>query len=140
MFLMEDNIKYLLICLGAAIVIILILVIVLIVQKKANGGFGNKNEPKIIIEDNVRYNAKSDKVSDIKYNIGDNLLPQGKVITVSKAGPILPGKYYMVPGQENLQKFNMRIGGFVREYTNGDEIVLAEGEEICATSCNVVLK
>ena len=36
--------------------------------------------------------------------------------------------------------FKLRAGGLVRSYNHGDTLVLAEGEEVCAVSCNVILR
>lgn len=78
--------------------------------------------------------------SDIDYVLGDVILQQGKTYTVKKDGAVIPGKYMAISGSENVKKFSMRCQGFVREYTNGDEIVLDEAEEITPVSSNVILK
>lgn len=55
-------------------------------------------------------------------------------------GKIIPGKYTVLTGSENTDKFNLRIGGIVREYSHAEDIVLADGEEICAVSHAVILR
>ena len=52
----------------------------------------------------------------------------------------MPGTYTVLAASENTPSFKLRVGGLVRTYTHGDTLVLAEGEEICAVSCAVILR
>lgn len=99
---------------------------------------------KIKVRDGVRYTA-DDAVSEngrpnVTLNQGDFLLEQGKVYTAVRRGALLPGSYTALAASEKTAVFKLRLGGYVREYGHGDTIVLAEGEEICAVSCNVILR
>jgi len=58
----------------------------------------------------------------------------------TKGGALMPGKYTALSAHGGADTFNIRIGGFVREYKHGDELVIADGEEITAVSHTVVLR
>lgn len=123
-----------------ALLVIILIIVFACKSSKSKKVLDKIEDQKIVVKDNVRYNAEDDKVSDLKFNEHDILLKQNEVYTVSKNGPILPGKYIMVSALEDYQKINVRTQGFVREHISGEEIVLAEGEEISPVSCNIVLK
>ena len=55
-------------------------------------------------------------------------------------GKMLPGTYTVLASNEENTKFNLRIGGVVREYTHGQKIVLSKGETITAVSHIVILR
>ena len=38
------------------------------------------------------------------------------------------------------EKFNLRVGAYVKEYKHNQKIVLAEGQEITAVNCTVILR
>ena len=61
------------------------------------------------------------------------------MVSVGKKSPIKPGKYTVLSAYSNEETFNIRIGGFVKEYKHGQEIVLADGDEICPTSTTIIL-
>ena len=52
----------------------------------------------------------------------------------------MPGKYTVLSSSDGADSFNIRAGGFVREYKHGDSIVIAEGDEVTAVSHTVVLR
>lgn len=139
----EDNkLMPLYICIGVLALLVLIFVIILIVKavKAKNAKPKTMEDTKIVVKDGVRYNSERDKVSDIKYTKGSVVLSQGETYVAQKNGYVIPGKYYMISAQETVKKFNVRLGGFVREYNHEDEIVLNEGDEITPVSCNIILK
>lgn len=138
----ENNLLPLYIALGVlgALVLILIVILCVVTTKKKNGKEKTMEDTKIVIKNGVRYNDKSDEVSDIKYTKDSLVLSQGKTYVAEKKGYVIPGKYYMISAQESIMKFNVRLGGFVREYNYEDEIVLNEGDEITPVSCNIILK
>lgn len=121
-------------------VIIVILACVLASKSKKNKKPKTMEDTKIVVKKGVRYNDEKDEVSDIKYTQGSIILSQGQTYKAEKKGYVIPGKYYMISGQESIMKFNVRLGGFVREYNHEAEIVLNEGDEITPVSCNIILK
>ncbi len=123
-----------------AVIIVGIIVAYFIKSKKDNKKDEKKEDAKIIIKDNVRYNDEKDTVSELKFTEHDLVLKQGTSYIVSKSGPVLPGKYVMYPGTEGSKEYKVRLQGFVRVHHSGEEIVLAEGEEISPVSENIILK
>ena len=132
--------------LGVFILVVVLCVVFTIVGavKKHNKQKLKKANP-VKIQDNVRY-SKTDEIETengevkISYVKEDIILQPRKMVVVSKKGPIKPGKYTVLSAYENEQKFNVRIGNFVKECTHGQEIVLAEGDEICPTSVTIILR
>lgn len=97
------------------------------------------------IVDGVRYTNSSKEMEGegdiaITHNVGDIILKMGKEYTVETLGTIIPGKYTILSTSDSDEKFNIRIGEFVREYSHRDNIVLAEGQKICAVSHDVILR
>ncbi len=125
-------------------VVIVGLAVALIIAIKKNGRPGSKADNVRII-DGVRYTTDKleygeDGQPAVTHRKGDILLERGKTYTVRLGGKIIPGKYTVLTGSENTDKFNLRIGGIVREYGHAEDIVLADGEEICAVSHAVILR
>lgn len=125
-------------------VVIVGLAVALIIAIKKNGQPGSKADNVRII-DGVRYTTDKleygeDGQPAVTHRKGDILLERGKTYTVRLGGKIIPGKYTVLTGSENTDKFNLRIGGIVREYSHAEDIVLADGEEICAVSHAVILR
>jgi len=97
------------------------------------------------VKDGVRYTKDSeivDKEGDvnISYVKQDIILQPRKMMIVDKKGIIRPGKYTVLSAYENEDTFNIRIGLYVKEYKHGQEIILAEGDEICPTSSTIILR
>ena len=107
-----------------------------------------KNKTKagnVYVKDGVRYTkdkVETTETGDVKitHDRGDIILKYGVTYTVEKYGKIAPGKYTVLSAQEGTQKFNLRLGGFVREYAHASDLVLKEGEQICAVSHSVILR
>lgn len=93
---------------------------------------------KVVVKDGVRYTEREDEDA-VTHNEGDVILSVGKPLVASKGGKLLAGKYKVLSASEE-KVFNLRIGGIVREYGHGDEIVLGDGDEICAVSHTVILR
>lgn len=111
-------------------------------QKKATGA-QSKAEPVTVVE-GVRYTPsntlfKSNGNIKATFLVGDFVLERGKEVTVSKTG-LLPGKYTVLSTDESMSSFNIRVGGFVREYKHASSIILAEGDKISAVSISVILR
>ena len=93
---------------------------------------------KVVVKDGVRYTEREDEGA-VTHNEGDVVLSVGKPMTAGKGKRLMPGKYKVLSASEE-KKFNLRVGGMVREYAHGDEIVLGDGDEICAVSHTVILR
>lgn len=94
---------------------------------------------------NVRYTAEDDITkngdeTNISYNRTDLLLPMGVDELVGVNCKVKPGKYTILCTLENQDKINVRLGHYVREYSHGTEIVLAEGEKITPVSSAIILR
>lgn len=129
--------KYVFIGLAAVAVVLLITVIVLARQNKLLKFGGVK------VKKGVRYSTderiEKNNEANITYNQKDIILEINKDYVVGE-GKMLPGTYTVLASNEENTKFNLRIGGVVREYTHGQKIVLSKGETITAVSHIVILR
>jgi len=131
--------KYIIIGLSIAVAVLLIVVLVLarLNRKLRFGG--------IKIKDGVRYTTderiEKDNKTNITYNEKDFILEINKEYTVGgKKNKLLPGTYTALATNDTYTKFNLRVGGLVREYKHGEKIVLNEGDSISAVSHVVILR
>lgn len=127
-------------CLAAVVAIMIIIGNVISKKAKAVDNVYN-----VVVKDGVRYTtdkAITTEHGDVKvtHRMGDIQLNRGVTYTVAKGDNIIPGKYAVLSIDNNVDKFNMRIGGFVRELVHGSNIVLSEGDEIAAVSHDVALR
>lgn len=112
-------------------------------NKKPSGSEATAGKVKVV--DGVRY-SESAGIEDsagnvsVTHNEGDVVLAAGKTYKAEKGGSLMPGKYTVLSAHGGADSFNIRTGGFVREYKHGDELVLADGDEITAVSHAVVLR
>ena len=99
----------------------------------------------VVIKNGVRYTPDAtivdqkgnDNVTFIK---GDIIIKPRKVVKVGKHEEVRPGKWTILASNDSATKFNVRIGNYVQEYKHGQEIILAEGDEICPTSTTIILR
>ena len=129
--------KYIIIGLAAVVLIMLIVIICLSVKNK-NLKFGG-----IKIKNGVRYTKdemieKNNEVN-VTYNEKDIVLEVGKEYVVGE-NKMLPGTYTVLATNDTNFKFNLRVGGLVREYEHGEKIVLSKGDTITAVSHSVILR
>lgn len=99
---------------------------------------------KVKVVDGVRYSLDDAVTREGEANVtlqkGDVLLRRGVSYTAKKGSALLPGTYTALAASDAAASFKLRAGGAVRSYNHGDTLVLAEGEEVCAVSCNVILR
>jgi len=69
-----------------------------------------------------------------------SLLSPNETKVVSKKGDLKPGKYTVLTSNEGEDKFNIRVGNYVREYAHNQSIILSEGQEVTAINCPVILR
>ena len=120
----------------ALIVVLVVLIARLSSRKKPARPENTAGEVKVV--DGVRYSESSD-ITAVTHNEGDFILKKGEAVAAKKGGELMPGKYTVLSAGGE-RRFNLRFGGVVREFAHGDEIVLADGDEITAVSQNVILR
>lgn len=132
---------------AVVIVGLLIAVIVLaVINKKYKGKEKDKvKADNVKVIDGVRYTKDKAERRDngeaaITHLVGDFVLERGVNYATRKNSRLIPGKYTILSGVEGVEKFNVRIGGFVREIKHASDIVLSEGDEICAVSHPAILR
>jgi len=133
----------------ACIVVTLIAVLIIIVLAvRANKRKDRtKKAPKVVVRDGVRYSHKDTFIEvngnvNVTHNRGDVAIAKGKLYTANRSrnSALLPGKYTILTTAQAEEKFNVRLGRYLREYTHGDTIVIPEGETIICTSHSLLLR
>lgn len=128
-----------------------VLLTILIVSIKASKAKKRKAELKkrevddVVVKGGVRYSEDATIVDEngeqnISYVKHDIILQPRKMVQVSTKGELKPGKWTVLSAYGNEDTFNIRIGLYVKEYKHGQEIILAEGDEICPTSTTIILR
>lgn len=92
----------------------------------------------VVVKDGVRYTEREDEGA-VTHNEGDVILSVGKPMVAGKGKRLMPGKYRVLSATDE-KTFNLRVGGVVREFGHGDDIVLGDGDEITAVSHTVILR
>ncbi len=123
----------------AVVLLVLSVVFFALSRSRKHKPADEAKEEKIKVVDGVRY-AEEPSVKKVSHREGDYVLTVGKTAKAEKDGELLPGQYTVLSGADGVQSFNVRVGGFVREFHHGDTIVLGDGEEITAVSHTVVLR
>lgn len=137
-------------CLYAVVALVVVLCIVIVAvknakAKKLRAEQESREVEGVKIKHGVRFSKDATIVTDqgepnISYIQNDIVLQPRKMVTVSSKGALKPGKWTVLSAYGNEETFNIRIGLYVKEYKHGQEIVLAEGEEICPTSTTIILR
>ena len=141
LFAADTSVVLSVVLLAVAVVLLVLSVVFFALSrgKKNNTHADEVKEEKIKVVDGVRY-AEEPSVKKVSHREGDYVLTVGKTAKAEKDGELLPGQYTVLSGAEGVHSFNVRVGGFVREFHHGDTIVLGDGEEITAVSHTVVLR
>lgn len=136
--------QIIIVVLAIAAAILLIALIAVAVQFSKYKKRGSDYADRVKIVDGVRYSrddaVTKDGAANVTLSQGDFLLEQGKTYTADKKGELLPGKYTVLASSDATKSFKLRAGGYVRDYSHGDTLVLAQGDTVCAVSCNVILR
>lgn len=137
-------------CLYALVgLIVLLCIIVVAVKASKNKKLKKttlcKNADTVNIKKGVRYSEEANIVdaegnNNISFVDNDIVLQPRKMVTVSTKGNLKPGKWTVLSAYGNEDTFNIRIGLYVKEYKHGQEIILADGDEICPTSTTIILR
>lgn len=139
---------YQIFCLILIGVIILISIVFAFVNKKYSRLLKNMSErevDEVLTKKGVRYTEDQTVVDEngdmnISFGSSDVVLKQNTTEIVGKKNYVKPGKWTVLSTADEAEKFNIRIGAYVKEYSHNQKIVLAEGEEVTAISCNVILR
>jgi hypothetical protein len=99
----------------------------------------------VMTKKGVRYTTDQTVVDEngnmnVSFGSDDVVLKQNTTEIVGKKNYVKPGKWTVLSTSGETEKFNIRIGAYVKEYSHNQKIVLAEGEEVTAISCNVILR
>ena len=146
---LEPTVFY--IILACAIVTFIAVVLVVVFALKASKARHQRNNgnstyaPKVKVHKGVRYSAVDtaiavDNEMQVTHVIGDFNIKKGETYTASRKGALLPGKYTVLSTAGSEEKFNIRIGRYLREYSHGDVIVLPDGETIVCPSHSLILR
>lgn len=128
-----------------ALIVVLVSVTKAVKKSKIKKEQKNREVDGVIVKHNVRYSEDATIVDpngeqNVSYVKNDIILSPRKMVTVSSKGDLKPGKWTVLSAYGNEDTFNIRIGLYVKEYKHGQEIVLAEGDEICPTSTTIILR
>ena len=128
-----------------AIVVSVIVSIVRVIKKaKIRAEEKTREVDDVIIKHGVRYTPEATIVDEkgndnVTFIQGDIIIKPRNKMHVGKGG-IKPGKWTVLASNDATSVFNIRIGNYVQEYKHGQEIILAEGDEICPTSTTIILR
>lgn len=97
------------------------------------------------IKKGVRYTVDQTVIDEegnmnVSFGQSDIVLSQNVTEIVGVKNRVKPGKYTVLSTKDEDSKFNLRIGAYVKEYAHNQKIVLAEGQEITAVNCSVILR
>ncbi len=97
------------------------------------------------VKNEVRYtegNAVETKSGEVNvsYNQSDLILTINKTYIVGKKNKIMPGKYTLLSVNDSVTNFSVRINGIVSTFSHGCNMVFADGDIVCPTSQNIILR
>ena len=147
---MEEILFYI----GAVIFIIILIALIVLNIIKAVKKHKAKKEIEITeksfstevkVKDEVRYtegNSVETKQGDVNvsYQQKDLVLSLNKTYIVGKKNKIMPGKYTLLSVNDSVTTFTIRVNGIVSTFSHGCNMVFAEGDIVCPTSQNVILR
>ena len=139
------DIAILVLSIVAAIFFVALLALYLKLRKIAKiANAQEERADKVKIVEGVRY-SQDEAISDrdgmnVTHLQNDFVLSRNKVYRAEKGGDLLPGVYTALSAGGNDRNFKLRVGGLVKNFVHGDEVVLGDGEEICAVSASVILR
>ena len=129
-----------------AIVVSVIVSIVRVIKKaKIRAEEKTREVDDVVVKHGVRYTPEAtivdkDGVENVTFIKGDIIIKPRKVMKVGKHEDVKPGKWTILASNDSVTVFNVRVGNYVQEYKHGQEIILAEGDEICPTSTTIILR
>ena len=129
-------------------VVVLLAIVFAFVNKKYSKLLKNMSEREVddvMTKNGVRYTTDQTVVDEdgnmnVSFGSDDVVLKQNTTEIVGRKNYVKPGKWVVLSTSGETEKFNIRVGAYVKEYSHNQTIVLAEGEEVTAISCNVILR
>ena len=129
-------------------VVVLLAIVFAFANKKYSKLLKNMSEREVddvMTKKGVRYTTDQTVVDEdgnmnVSYGSDDVVLKQNTTEIVGRKNYVKPGKWVVLSTSGETEKFNIRVGAYVKEYSHNQTIVLAEGEEVTAISCNVILR
>ena len=122
------------ILIGAIIVVaVIILIIVVVGGVKSLKGNKKENNESVVVNKKEVVETK-EEVKSMKV-----VIAQGESIVVGSEGRIPCGEYTM-ESCDGEEKFNVRIGRYVKEYENGCKVVLTEKQKVTPVSTSIILR
>ena len=110
--------------------------------KKAQRGKGEYPED-VKVRKGVRYSrdeaAFTEGEENVRLTPKDFVLARGTVYVVEQGGELMPGVYTALKSADSVDEFKIRVAGYVRTYKHGDKVILHTGDEVEATSSDVIL-
>jgi len=105
----------------------------------------NREVDNVQIKNGVRYTVDQtvlDEQGNVNISLSqkDVVLQMNKVEIVGIKNAVKPGKYTLLSTKGEDETFNIRVGSYVTEYHHNQSIVLAEGQEVTAVNCSVILR
>lgn len=139
---------YQIFCIILAGIVVLLAIVFAFVNKKLTKllrAMDPREVDDILKKKGVRYTVDQTVVDEngqmnVSYGSDDVMLIQGQTEIVGKKNKVKPGKYTALSTADESEVFNIRLGAYVKEYKHNQSIVLAEGEEVTAVNCNVILR
>ena len=137
---------------GVFIVLLITLIVLNIIKAVKNNKKNKKAELKensfsteVEIKNDVRY-TQGDAVETKEGEINVSLQQEDLIITINKTyivgkkNKIIPGKYTLLSVNDSVTNFSIKINGIVSTFSHGCNMVFAEGDIVCPTSQNVILR
>ena len=88
----------------------------------------------------IKENAEGDVDAKISYNRNDILIPVNTEKAIGRDTDVKPGKYIILTTAEGTEELKVRLGGYVRIYAHGSEVILAEGDTITPVNVGIILR
>jgi hypothetical protein len=117
----------------------IILLIILIGSIKA---LKDKKKAKMNVQEDETQIVVKEEISETVVEAKEAMkvvIAQGESIIVGSEGRIPCGEYTM-ESCDGEETFNVRIGRYVKEYTNGCKVVLTEKQKVTAVSTSIILR
>ncbi|MCM1194921.1 MAG: hypothetical protein NC099_00240 [Corallococcus sp.] len=131
-----------------AIVAVVLAVIALLVKiimtarhaKAVKNSGENNGEEKKVTPQSVEDSAEEEQVYLEVNERGYIVIPRNVMQSVGIDGKIREGRYKLESAEKNSGKFNVRVNGLVKEYSDGDELVLTDRDTVCPVSGAILIK
>lgn len=133
---MFENLNLETILIGGIILVALIILIIIIV-----GGIKAAKKGSKELNDNTRLEQAPAAAPEVKEEVKPMkvVLAPGDSIVVGSEGRIPCGEYTL-ESSDGSETFNVRIGRYVKEYTNGCTVVLTEKQKVTAINTTIIIK